>query len=269
MISAQTTSSSIKNIARAGLIAKGVVYSLLGILAFMSAFEIGGQSDESATREGVFEFVQSHAGGKVMLALIIAGLVCYSIWRGIQTFANTEQKDNNAKGLTARLRYLFSGLVYLFLAYFAGKMLFDKENKGGGDSNQALLAELLTKPLGQWLAGLVAATIAGIGIYQIYYGLSEKYKKHVEKLKTHNTTSGYLLNSGKVGYVSRGIVWLIIAFLMMKATVHANAKEAGDTGKAFRFLESSSYGSYMLGALGLGLVLYGVFNFVRARYERF
>jgi hypothetical protein len=263
-----TKNSSIKVVAVTGLIAKGVVYCLLGILAFMAAFEIAGQSDNNTDKKGVFQFIQNHAGGKVMLALIALGLLCYSIWRGIQTFGNTENKDNNAKGISSRVRYLFSGAVYLAVAFVAAKTLFDKD-KGNGDANQTFVAELLSKPLGQWMAALVALSIAGVGVYQAYYGLSEKYKKHVSELNVHNNASHYLLTAGKIGYVSRGVVWLIIAFLMMKAALHANSKEAGDTGKAFQFLESSSYGSYMLGALGVGLVLYGVFNVVRARYERF
>jgi hypothetical protein len=62
---------------------------------------------------------------------------------------------------------------------------------------------------------------------------------------------------------------LIIAWLFSKAAWFSNAFEAGDTAKAFRFLESASYGSYLLGALGLGLLCYGLFNFIRARYETF
>ncbi len=77
-----------------------------------------------------------------------------------------------------------------------------------------------------------------------------------------------LLKSGKIGYVARGIVWLIIAWLFSKAAWFSNASEAGDTAEAFRFLEEASYGSYLLGALGLGLLCYGIFNFIRAFYEK-
>jgi hypothetical protein len=31
---------------------------------------------------------------------------------------------------------------------------------------------------------------------------------------------------------------------------------------------TASYGSYLLGALGLGLLCYGIFNFIRAFYEK-
>ena len=62
---------------------------------------------------------------------------------------------------------------------------------------------------------------------------------------------------------------VLLAWLLFRAAFQADSGEAGDTGKAFHFLEAAWFGSYLLGALGPGLVCYGVFNFVRARFERF
>ena len=259
-------STLIPRIAKAGLIAKGIVYVTLGILGFMAAFEFGSQNDSEAGRTGVFKFIKDSPGGVWLLGLLAAGLVCYSLWRFIQSF----HKQENGKELkpAKRARYFLSGMGYLAVAFSAIKMTMGSSGSKG-DQNQQMAGELLTKPFGQWLVGIAALVFAGIGIYQVYYGLSEKYRKHVEGMRVHSNASSLLLKSGKVGYVARGIVWLIIAFLGLKAALHSNASEAGDTGKAFQFLESSSYGSYLLGALGIGLMAYGVFNFIRARYERF
>ena len=83
------------------------------------------------------------------------------------------------------------------------------------------------------------------------------------------TETKVLLIAGKTGYVARGIVWLIIGWMFSKAAIHSNSSEAGDTSKAFSFLQSGSYGSYLLGAVALGLIFYGILNFIRARHERF
>lgn len=269
MLNKSSASPWVTTIARTGLVAKGVVYCLLGLIAFMAAFDIAGDSNKQATKEGVFNLVQQQAGGKIILGLIAAGLLCYCLWRAIQTFADTEKKGNNAKGLSSRIRYLLSGLVYLSFALIAIKMLFNKKGGNGAGSSENMVAGLLNKPFGQWMVGAVAVIIAGVGIYQAYYGLSKKYQKHVSNLNLHTKASAALLRSGALGYVSRGIVWLLIAYLMLQSAIHANAKEAGDTAKAFDLLEHSSYGSYLLGALGLGVILYGIFNFMRARYESF
>src|SRR5687768_10398882 len=96
-------SGYVKAIAQTGLTAKGIVYCLLGAFAFMAAF--GGQSKEKADTTGLFGFISDQTGGKIMLAVIAFGLVCYSIWRGFQTFGDTEDKGDDAKGLAVRARY--------------------------------------------------------------------------------------------------------------------------------------------------------------------
>ncbi|HUR09735.1 MAG TPA: DUF1206 domain-containing protein [Flavitalea sp.] len=258
---------SISPIAQTGLTAKGIVYCIMGLLAFMSAFELNGQRNEDADKKGAFEFIQKQTGGQIMLGIIAVGLLCYCSWRFYETFRK-KTADGKEKTPAKKFRYLFSGLIYLSLAFYAGKMLFQYK-KNNQDSTQQQVAQLLEKPFGQWLVAGFGLIIAAVGVYQAYYGLSEKYKKHVQKLNLHAKNTRYLLASGKIGYVSRGIVWLIISWLLLKASIHANSKEAGDTGKAFGFLESSPFGSYLLAALGLGLVCYGFFNFIRARYEKF
>jgi len=78
-----------------------------------------------------------------------------------------------------------------------------------------------------------------------------------------------MLMAGKIGYISRGVVWLIISFLTVRAAIHASSSETGGEAKAFRFVETSPFGSYLLATLGIGLLAYGLFCFVRARYEHF
>lgn len=253
----------VPKIARIGLIAKGIVYVILGALAFMAAFEIGGQSNQDTNKAGVFNSIKDFPGGIILLVLLAAGLVCYSIWRMIQTFSG---HDPDVK-LSKRVRYFFSGVIYLLLAGTAVQMIVSHEQENG-DGNQHLVARMLDHPAGEWIIGTVALMFAAVGIYQIYYAVSEKYKKHVEQLNGNSNGASALLKAGKVGYISRGIVWLLLAYLFLMAALHSNSSEAGGTSKAFQSLESSSYGSYLLGALGLGLVAYGVFNFIRAKYQR-
>ena len=256
--------SSIARIAQAGLVAKGIVYVLLGILAFMAAFEIGGQSTGNTDRGGVFTTLKDLPGGTILLALVVAGLFCYTAWRAIQVFHPSGGDGKASK----RLRYAFSGLAYLGVAMGALRLLLYNEKDNGG-GNQQLAATLLQQSYGQWLLGIAALIMAGVGVYQLYYGLSEKYRKHVQGLSLSSPVSALLVRSGKVGYIARGVVWLIIAWLLLRAARHANSAEAGDTAQAFQFVEGSTAGSLLLGALGLGLAAYGVFNFIRARYERF
>lgn len=251
--------------AQAGYTSKGIVYVLLGVIGFMAAFELGGQSTDRATPSGSLRMIKDFPLGTVLLVVLALGLLCYSAWRALQAFGADGYKNKDWK---KRLRYSASGLAYLGLCFTAFKLA---TGSGGGDQdrNREAASQLMEASFGQVLVGLCALVFAVVGLYQIYYGLSEKYRKHVNELSLHSQAESYLLLSGKVGFVSRGVVWLAIGVLFVRAALKASASEAGDTGKAFRFIESNPMGSYLLAMLALGLLCYGVFNFIRARYEHF
>ena len=257
-----SNSDFVEKLARIGLGSKGILYVSLGILAFMVAFEISGHSNEEADRNGVLVFLRESPGGPVILALLMAGLICYSTWRILEGISITPYKK---KLWGKKLRYWASALVYLTVAFTAYKVL----NYEQGSDDQHWSQQLFNKDYGKIVLALVALGFAGNGIYQIWYGLSSKYKKHVSGTDIGNSNAGFLAKSGKIGYTARGIVWLIVAYLLTRALLHSNAAEAGDTSKGFAFLETLAFGSYLLGALGLGLVAYGVYNLLRSGFEKF
>jgi hypothetical protein len=257
----------VKSFAKIGLIAKGIVYCIVGVLAFMAAFNIGGGTAQAADKKGVFQTILEQPFGKFLLALVSIGLFFYALWRIFQALKDTENKGNGLKGLSRRGSYLFSGAVYGALAFYAAKLVMGSHQSQGSDSRQTLAQKLLEQPFGAWLAGAVAIGIILTGLNQIYRGWSGKYKKKVQSAGLKHETEAVLIRAGKFGYVARGIVWIIIGYLFLQAALHANPKEAGGTGRAFQFLEEASYGPFLLGAVAVGLFCYGVFMFMRAKYQ--
>jgi hypothetical protein len=112
----------------------------------------------------------------------------------------------------------------------------------------------------------VALIIVISGGYQIYKGASKKFMKKVTLIGSK--FSDLFSKAGIVGYISRGIVLLIIGYFLFHAALHANPGEVQDTDGAFSFLRKK-FGSFLMGAVALGLVGYGIFMFVRAKYEKF
>ncbi|QMU29177.1 DUF1206 domain-containing protein [Adhaeribacter radiodurans] len=255
--------------ARVGLTAKGIVYCLVGLMAFMAAFDLNGKTVQDTSKAGIFHFIQEQPFGKILIGLVALGLLCFAVWRFIEAFMDTEHKGTKPKGIGRRIGYAFSGIVYLGFAFYAGKEALGKSSGQSGNDNtqQSLVHQLLDKPFGQWLVGALALGIIFLGIYQIYRAYSGEYLKKIQANQLRPEVQKLLLRAGKIGYTARGIVWGIIGFLFLKAALHANASEAGGTQNAFSFLENASFGSFLLGAVALGLIGYGIFMFVRAKCE--
>ncbi len=257
----------VKRFAKIGLVAKGIVYCIIGILAFMAAFNLGKNSEQEADKQGVFQAILEQPFGQILLGLVAIGLLFFAFWRIIQALKDTENKGNDLKGIGKRIGFLFSGIIYGALAVVAARLVLGSSGGQGGDSRQTLAKTLLEQPYGKWLAGAVALGIIGTGLYQIYRGWSGKYRKQVQSAGLKHETEALMIRAGKFGYMARGIVWIIIGYLFMKAAMHSNPQEAGGTGSAFSFLQDSAYGSFLLGAVAIGLVCYGVFMFMRAKYQ--
>jgi len=260
------TSDWIKGFARFGLISKGIVYALSGTLSLMAALHISERDEKHADRAGVFNLVYEQPMGRLLLGIIAVGLLCYAYWRLFQGIKDTEKKGSDLKGLVRRSAYLFSGLLYLSVAFYAAKIVLTSHQQNG-DGKKALAQTLLAHPFGQLLMGIGAVIMIGSGISQFYRALSGSYKKHVQKYSNTNARS-LLIRMGRLGYIARGIVWLMIGWFFLKAAYDVSPNEAGDTGSMFSRIESGPYGSFVLAVLALGLISYGIFMFIRARYQR-
>ncbi|MFW6326983.1 MAG: DUF1206 domain-containing protein [Bacteroidota bacterium] len=251
----------IKNYARIGLYSKAAVYILMGGLATLAVFNIGGKT---SGKDGTMQFVMSQPMGKIMLAIIALGLVGYVVWRMIQTLKNPENSD-----VLPRIGYAFSGVFYALIAFSALQMLIVGGSGGGesSDKKEYFLSTLLTETWGQIAVIGISLAFFGRAIFQLYRGLSGKYANKLAAIDMDERARQVLLKAGLVGYVARAVVIGIIGSLFLEAAIEHNSSEAGSTEEAFAVLQQSFAGPLLLGIVALGLVAYGAFMIFKGRYR--
>lgn len=255
-------SSGIRTLARFGFAAKGVVYVLLGLLALLAA--TGQQGGQTADKKQAVQTLQGLPGGSVLLGLVAFGLLGYIIWRFTQAVVDTEDKGSDAKGLGRRLGYAGSGLLYASLAWFAAQLAWSGSADGGSNGQQTLTAKVLGWPGGEWIIMAVGVITIASGIYQIYRAYSGKFHKHVNASGLPANQQNIVYRTGQIGYTARGIVMGIIGYFFVQAGRQSRASEVGTTDEAFDLL--ASMGPAVLGIVALGLMAYGLYMLVQARY---
>lgn len=253
--------SKIEKIARTGYAAKGVVYFLAGGLTFLAALNLGGQR---AGQMQVLEFLDKRPFGNILLFLVGLGIACYSIWRFTQAFSDPEKIGSDTKAKFKRSAFFLSGCSYLALGYFAILKIVGSGNSGNGDKNPSFLMS----DLGLVLMGLAGVLILGRGLYQFYKAFREDFTKKMN-LWFDGDKRKLVKNTATIGVIARGVLFLIVGYFAIRAAVASNPSEMKDTGEAFSFIESSSYGSLLLGLIAFGAMGYGVFMLLTARYRRF
>lgn len=257
-------SEGIRTLARFGFAAKGVVYCILGALSVMAA--TGLQGGRTADKQQVMQTIQDMPLGRWLLGLVAFGLAGYVVWRLVQAIRDTEGKGNDAKGIATRLGYAGSSVGYAALAYGAGKAAVQNTaaGAGGGNTRQSFIATLLAQDYGAWLVGAIGLTVIGIGVYQLVRAYSGSFAKHVNHSQLPAAQQQLVYRMGQLGYTARGVVWGILGYFLIQAARHANPAEAQDTEAAFDLL--ASMGRAPLLIVALGLVAYGLYMLVRAKY---
>lgn len=252
-------------LARAGYIAKGAVYTVVGVLAVQAAF---GSGQAQGSRDAIRE-IGSQPFGQVLLGLTTLGLACYVIWRMIQAFADPDNKGTDAEGIAKRVGYFFSGIIYAGLAFLAARLALGNGGGTSGASQQTWTAKLLAQPFGPWLVGLVGVAIIGVGLYHFYKAYKATFMREYENSEMSARKRRMARRLGQVGLSARGVTFLLIGGFFIQAATQNQAGEVRGLAGAFQSLASQPYGTYLLAAVAIGFVAYGVYCFSRARYRRF
>lgn len=252
-------SSKKENFARFGMAAKGAVYALLGILTALSAFGMGGEKTGS---KGAIQYLAEQSYGQILLVIMGIGLLGYVFWRFYQSFTDPENHDNNFKGIAIRIAYFISGLFYGALAFYAFKLAFGSGGSSGGNSS---FSSILNSEYGKILGIALAVILAIKAIYEFYMAYSEKFKKDVQNAGLDNDAQSYLMKWGRFGFTARGIVVGIMAYLTFKASMQSSGDKINTQTDAMSYIQNE-FGSIVLGIIALGLIGYGVFMFIKAKY---
>ena len=248
---------------RFGFAAKGVVYTLIGVLAVQTALGKG----EVAGSQGALERIGEAPFGRYLLIAMGVGIVGYALWRFIQAFFDTENKGTKGKGIAVRVGYFLIALVHVGLAISAFALV-SGSGKGGGDSPRGWTAELMSQPFGRWLVAAAGALVLAYGAFQMYRGFSLKFRDKLLLDEMSATTDKWATRLGRMGYAARGIVFGVVGLFLVIAALRSDPREARGLDGALTTLAEQPWGWLVLGLVAVGLGAYGIFMFVEARYRR-
>lgn len=259
---AMTSDTRLTTLARLGFAARGLVYVLMGWFAIAAARSGGAPGDN---RSALGSLSDSTAG-QALLAVIALGLLGYAVWRFSEAWFDPEDNGSDAKGMAKRGGYAVSGLVHLGLAFFAARLALDWGGGGGSGDAQADqgAAGLMALPGGVWLVGAVGLVLLVAAANNFVEAYKAKFARY---LRSDLPARRTVVNAGRVGYAARGVVFVLVGWFALQAALNRDAEAAGGTGQALRTLQDQDYGPLLLGIVAAGLLLFGLFGIVQARYR--
>jgi hypothetical protein len=248
-------------LARAGLISRGVVYAIIGVLALKLAVGDGGRATD---QQGALRTIADRPFGKTLLVLVAVGLAGYAAWRLVRAAVGhgAEQRDSGGDRVSA----LASGIAYAILCVAAVKILTGA-NSGGGSPKKATGGVL------DWTGGTTLVAIAGIVLigvagYQAYKGLKRKFLEDSKTEQMTPTVEKAFTALGVFGHVARAVVFALIGYGLLKAAIDYDPQNAIGLDGALRKLAHAAYGPALLGVVAAGLIGFAAYSLADARYRR-
>ncbi|MDJ0338959.1 DUF1206 domain-containing protein [Cryobacterium sp. PH31-O1] len=254
-----SNSSTLQLLARLGFAVNGLLHILIGAIAITVAI---GAGSGSADQSGALGQLASSPGGVFLLWTVVIGMFALGLWLLISAFVM--QGEPKRKWLR-RLANIAKAIVYFALGATALTFAQGGSSSSAG-STQSASASLLSSPGGTIVLFLAGLAVLGVAGYFIFKGAAQKFRSD---LAVPSGPAGRaVIALGVVGYVAKGVALAVVAILVGVAALTQDASKSTGLDGALKSLAALPFGTIALVLIGIGLIAYGVYCFVRARRAR-
>ncbi|MEX2290585.1 MAG: DUF1206 domain-containing protein [Mycobacteriales bacterium] len=246
-------------LARLGLAARGLVWLVLGLLAFSLARGVAADADQ----DGAFRALAHTPVGGPLLATLALGFLGYATWL-LLSAAVGHRAETGATRLRHRAEGLVKGIFYLALC--AGTVRFLLRGSGTGDV-RSRTAQVLAHPGGRTAVALVGLVVVGVGLYMIAKAVTRRHADCLEHYRVPPRLRRPAVFVGAVGYLGRGLVVALVGAFLLRAAVLADARQAKGLDAALETVAQQPYGQVLLASAATGLLAFALWSFFEAAYR--
>jgi hypothetical protein len=259
-----------ERLGRAGLVARGVLYAALGVVAFQVAW---GDRSESADKGGALQLLAEQPFGDALLAVIVLGLASYAAWCLLE--AVLEQPDggsgadgtDEAKSWAKRIGYVGRAIGYGVACVTAIGILRHDPSSSGSETERSLTATVLAwGPAGQLLVGAIGAGFVTAGLWNAYRAVTTKFEEHLV-VDSGPTARRAVTVSGVAGLLGRAVAFAAIGWFVLDAAIRVDPNQPLGLDESLAELAAGPVGPVGLSLVAIGLLLFGLFSLAEARWK--
>lgn len=256
-------STSLEILARVGLVAYGIVHLLVGWLALQIAW---GGSGENADQSGALQQLAEQPFGTVLLWVLAIGLVALALWQATEAIWGVHESERS-KRLLKQAAAGAKAVIYLLLGISAASVAMGS-GQSSSQSQQDTTQGVLGWPGGQFIVAIAGAVVVAIGGANIYRGVKLKFLRDLDTGSMPAEAQRGLTRLGQFGHVAKGVALAVVGLLLAYAAVTFDPQKATGLDGAMRTIVQQPFGRFLLTAVALGFVAFGLFAFAQARYRR-
>jgi hypothetical protein len=259
--------SWVETLARAGYATRGALYVIVGGLAALAAFGYGGGTTDT---KGALVELYRQPFGALLLVLAAVGLAGYAVFLVCRAAVDPEREAQGSWRPLKRAWWAAMAVVHGSLAVWALSMVLGAGSGADSDDRaRGVTAVLLAwRPLGPWLVGAVGVGfLIGAG-HGFYCAAKAKLDEALDLSGLGATARRWAVRASRFGLAARACVSVAVGAFFIVAAWRSNPNEAKGFADSLGSLRALPFGSYVFAAVSLGLIGFGVYQLIEARYRR-
>jgi len=237
---------------RFGLVVRGVLYALVGVVAIAAIIGVR----DSVDLQGSVTLIEQNALQLPVGIFAATGLLGYALWSVVRAIADPLERGSTFHGVMSRLAFLGSASAYTGLALFSIQFAMGGSSRGGGlpFGIDKLLGTQFTPPVLAVLGAVVVIT--GIGQFADAWIAPFKTDFLAQLTNPHQWRAWVF--AGRVGLFGRGIAFTAIGLLMMIGAFTGHADWNYGLTRAFAVLLGLPAGAVVVTIVALGFIALGL-----------
>ena len=261
-------------LSRLGLACRGAVYVLVGYLAARIAMHAAGAPETStnqpADARGALQQVAGSPLGPLPLVLLAVGLAGYALSQLVEAVFRARENDGPAGRWSQRLISAWGAVLYgAFTVTTVSLLLGTRRPVSPGSSRSqdtALTARLLKAPLGRPLLVLVGVVLVAAAVEMARRAVQLNFRERFREVPRPVARAAHVL--GSFGCWARAAVFALVGVFLAGAAIKFDPANARGMDASLRTLAHSAYGPVLLGVVAAGLIAYGLYCGIEARYRQ-
>jgi NADH:ubiquinone oxidoreductase subunit D len=257
-------STALEMVARAGLVAYGLVHLLIAWLALKIAWS--GSAGHSVDTSGAMATIAVQPFGKILLWLIALGLVALALWQVSEAIWGHRYRRGVAK-VREKATSAALILVYATLGASAAQVALGSRSSSSQSEQQAT-SGVLALPGGRVIVVAAGLVIIGIGIASMIAGVRKSFREQIDTTLMSSATRVAVMRLGQFGYITKGVALAVVGALLTYATLSFQPRKSQGLDGAMQTILAQPFGKFLLTAVALGFVAFGLFAMLQSRYRR-
>jgi Domain of Unknown Function (DUF1206) len=253
-------------LARFGLVVKGLVQLLVGVLAVAVVF--GDRHGRVTDAHGALLALAAQPFGRPLMFLLTAGLFAYAGFRFVQGLFDPQGRGRGPGALFFRIADVVGGIGYVLLGIGAGRLFLGLGGISSDARSRRLAAEALALPYGPKMLFAFALVVFALALLFLVRAFivrdvcGDLLTDRMRPATCHATA--FLI---RFASLVQAILFGTMATLFYRAAQLHSAGEVRGMGGVARLI-GARQGTIVLAAIALGFVAMALTSFVEARWRK-